>query len=167
MTTITTIGRITKDFELMTSEKSGCIYANFSLAVNEGFGDKQKAIYFECTVFGSEAERLVKAKAKKGSLIQVTGRFGISEFVRKNGEPGFSLKITIHAWGYIPGTNGERKDNNGGNGESADANSNSDNNENESGTDNGGIATQNPNPNERRGECDCNVTTDHDEDEAF
>ena len=66
MTTISTIGRITKDFELRTSEKSGCVYANFSLAINEGFGDKQKTTYFECCVFGSDAERLVKAKAKKG-----------------------------------------------------------------------------------------------------
>ena len=107
MTTITTIGRITKDFELRTSEKSGCVYANFSLAVNEGFGDKQKTTYFECTVFGPDAERLVKAKAKKGSLIQVTGKFGTTEFTRNNGDPGYSLKITVLAWSYIPGAGGQ------------------------------------------------------------
>ena len=123
MTTITTIGRITKDFELKKSD-GGCVYANFSIAVNEGFGDKQKATYFECTAFGREAERLVKAKAKKGSLIQVTGQFGTSEFTRNNGELGYSLKITVHAWGYIPGTNGQKdangaNGNNGSNGEDA------------------------------------------------
>ena len=115
MTTITTIGRITKDFELRTSEKSGCVYANFSIAVNEGFGEKQKTTFFECTVFGAEAERLQKAKAKKGSQLQITGKFGTSEFERKDGSPGHSLTILVLAWSYIPGTGGQ-KDANGGNG---------------------------------------------------
>lgn len=115
MTTITTIGRITRDFELKTGEKSGCVYANFSLAVNEGYGDSQKATYFECTAFGADAERLVKAKAKKGSLIQVTGKFSTSEFVRTNGDPGYSLKIIVLAWDYIP-VGSSKKDSNGDNG---------------------------------------------------
>ena len=115
MTTINATGRITKDFELKKSN-GGCIYANFSLAVNEGYGDKQVKMFFECTIFGADAERLVKAKAKKGSLIQITGKFGVSEFTRTNGDPGYSLKITVLAWSYIPGTNG-KKDGNGENGE--------------------------------------------------
>jgi single-strand DNA-binding protein len=114
MMTINAIGRITKDVELKQSEKSGCIYANFSLAVNEFFGGKEKTTFFDCVVFGTEAERLVKAKAKKGSLIQVTGKFGTSEFPRNNGEKGYSLNITILAWSYIPGTS--QKDANGANG---------------------------------------------------
>jgi len=105
MMTITTIGRITKDVELKTSKPNGCVYVNFSLAVNEGYGDKQKTTFFECTVFGADAERLVKAKAKKGSLIQVAGKFGTSEFNRNDGSQGYSLKITVLAWNYIPGTN--------------------------------------------------------------
>jgi len=118
MTTINAIGRITKDFELKKSEKSDCIYANFSLAVNEGFGDNQKAMYFECTVFGADAERLIKAKAKKGSLIQVTGKFGVSYYHNEaTGKSGYNLKITVLGWSYIPGSNG-KKDANDGNGNS-------------------------------------------------
>ena len=116
MTTIITIGRVTKDFELKTSNK-GCVYANFSIAVNEGVGGKLKTVFYECTVFGTEAERLVKAKARKGSQLHVTGKFGVSEFTRTNGEPGYSLKITVLAWSYIPGANGNgQKDANGGTG---------------------------------------------------
>jgi len=125
MTTITTIGRITKDFELKKGEKSGCVYANFSLAVNDGFDGGQKTLYYECTVFGADAERLIKAKARKGSLLQVTGKFGVSEFTRNNGESGYSLKITVLAWSYIPGANGQ-KDANGetGNNDANNANGN-------------------------------------------
>ena len=115
MTTITTIGRITKDFELRKGEKNGCIYANFSLAVNEGFGENQKATFFDCVVFGADAERLIKAKAKKGSLIQVTGKFGTSAYINNSGKQSYSLKITVLAWCYIPGTGGQ-KDANGNNG---------------------------------------------------
>jgi len=116
MTTINTIGRITKDFELKTSEKSGHTYAQFSIAVNDGFGDNQKPMYFECVVFGVDAERLIKAKAKKGSLLQVSGKFSTAEFPRANGQQGYSLKIAVHAWAYIPGTNGKKESTNGNNG---------------------------------------------------
>jgi|GEM_PF-278896 len=118
MTTITTIGRITKDFELKQGEKSGCIYANFSLAVNEGVGENQKTMFFDCVVFGADAERLIKAKAKKGSLIQVTGKFGTSAYISNGGKPSYSLKITVLAWSYIPGTGGQKdaNDSGGGNG---------------------------------------------------
>jgi len=114
MMPISANGRIVRDFELRTSN-SGCVYVNFSLAVNEGFGEKKKPIFFECTAFGPVAERLVKAKAKKGSLIHVSGEFGTQEFTRKNGEPGYSLKITVHGWSYVPVASGQ-KDANGANG---------------------------------------------------
>lgn len=107
--TINTIGRITKDLELKTSEKSGCVYAPFKLVVNEGFGDNQKTTFFDCIVFGAEAERLIKAKAKKGSQIQVTGKFGTSEYPRPNGDTSYSLKITVLAWSCVTGTSGNGK----------------------------------------------------------
>jgi len=156
MTTINTIGRITKDFELKKSD-SGCTYANFSIAVNEGVGSKQKTMFFECTIFGADAERLVKAKAKKGSMIQISGKFGVSEFPRNNGEQGYSLKITVLAWAYIPSANGQNTNGNASNNNSNDASSN-------------GSNTQIPNqpPEQHYHEGDYNGTTNlDDEDGAF
>ena len=114
MTTINTIGRITRDFELRTSEKSKVVYAGFSLAVNERNGKEQTPMFFDCIVFGNDAERLVKAKAKKGSLIHVTGKFSTSKFTRNNGESGCSLKISVHAWSYVPGAGGQSNGANNG-----------------------------------------------------
>jgi single-strand DNA-binding protein len=119
MTIINTIGRITRDFEMRKSD-GGCTYANFSIAVNEGFGDKQKTTYYECTAFDRVAERLVKAKAKKGSQLQVVGLFGTTEFDRNNGEKGYSLKITVLEWKYVSGSNGNGA--NGGNGTNGNGN---------------------------------------------
>ena len=108
MATINVIGRITQDLELKKGEKTGRTYTNFSLAENEGVGDNQKTTFYECTAFDYVAERIIKAKAKKGSLIHVVGKFSKSDFTRGNGEPGYSLKITVYDWGYIPGTGGQK-----------------------------------------------------------
>ena len=155
MTTITTIGRVTKDFELRTSEKNGSAYANFSLAVNEGFGEKQKTMFFECVVFGSDAERLVKAKVKKGSLIQVTGKLGVSEFTRNNGEPGYSLRITILAWNYIPVASSQ-KENNGSNG-------NGSGNESDIGDNGGNVQTSNPKTQQSENDFNGEINLDDDD----
>ena len=111
MTTITTIGNITRDFELKKGKgESDVVYVNFGLGVNEGYGEKRTTTYYECSVFGHEAKRLVDAKAKKGSLITVSGKFSISEHIREsNGEKVCKHNINILQWSYIPGTGG-RKD---------------------------------------------------------
>ena len=159
--TIHVIGRITKDFELKTGEKSGCAYANFSLAVNDGFGNNQKTLYFDCTAFGPDAERLIKAKAKKGSLINVIGKFGVSDFTRDNSTSGYSLRITVLAWSYIPGANGGKRD--------ADVNNNGDNGNDSAGDDgtgNGNMSVPNQIPGSYLPMNDYNGTTNLD-DEGF
>ena len=114
MTTINTIGRVTRDLELKTGANSGTVYVNFGLAVNKGFGKEQKTIFFECTAFGSVAERIVKAKVKKGSFISIVGEFDTEEYDRNDGNGmGYTLKVIIHAWSYIPRVNGNDSGNNG------------------------------------------------------
>ena len=112
MTIITSVGRITRDLELKTIEESGLLYVNFGLAVDEGYGEKKKTIFYDCTIYGPEAEWIIKAKAKKGSVIQVSGKFWVSEYPRKNGEgTGYSLKIKVLAWSYIPGASSNTNNN--------------------------------------------------------
>jgi len=109
MTTIITTGRITEDFELKKSEKSNCTYVNFDIAVNEGFGENQKTMFFECTAFEAEAKRLVKAKAKKGSLIEVVGKFSVNDYENEaTGKSGYNLKLIVLSWSYIPGSNAKK-----------------------------------------------------------
>ena len=65
-------------------------------------------------------------KAKKGSLINVTGKFGVSYYTSdKTGKSGYNLKITVLGWRYVPGSNGKKDTNgesgNGDNGATDDA----------------------------------------------
>jgi hypothetical protein len=41
----------------------------------------------------------------------VTGKFSTSEFTRTYGNPGYSLKISVLPWAYIPGASGQKKPN--------------------------------------------------------
>ena len=119
MTIMTPVGRVTKDLELKKGNESE--YVHFGFAVNEGFGDNKKTQFYDCVAFDKVARRMIRAQVKKGSLIQVCGRFSVSEYDRNDGSgKGFTLKLTILDWDYIPGSSAN-KDANGVNGNDAAA----------------------------------------------
>ena len=103
MTTVNTIGRVTTDIAVQFAKGSGRPYVKFYLAVNEGPITKQTTIYFSCVIFGDDAERIVKAGVRKGSLIEANGRLSVEEFDRSNGSGrGYALKLTDIRWAYVP-----------------------------------------------------------------
>lgn len=65
-------GRLTADAELRTTT-SGKSVTTFSLAVNDGFGEKQKAYFFNVVVWGKGAEAVANY-THKGSKVAVTGK---------------------------------------------------------------------------------------------
>lgn len=69
MAQVNVIGRITADLELKTSEKSNP-YVRFDIAENIGSRQTLHTQYFQVCAWGEDANRLMKAHAKKGSLIK-------------------------------------------------------------------------------------------------
>lgn len=67
MAQVNVIGRITADLELKTSEKSNP-YVRFDIAENIGSRQTLHTQYFQVCAWGEDANRLMKAHAKKGSL---------------------------------------------------------------------------------------------------
>ena len=65
-------GRITKDVEIRYTQ-SGKAVAGFSLAINEGYGEKKRTEYVDCVAWEKLAENLAQYQGK-GSLVLVTGR---------------------------------------------------------------------------------------------
>ena len=84
--TITTIGRVTADLELKTSQNGkNTKYIQFGFAVNKGYGDDTHANFYSCVLYGEAAQRMMDAKVKKGSLIQIVGHIcndGSKIFIR-------------------------------------------------------------------------------------
>jgi len=118
MAIINVVGRITRDFELQTSENNGTKFVKFGLADNEWIKGKQETTFYECTVFGADAERLIKAMAGKGSVLNVCGKFRVHEYRTDNGDGELRRSNIISAlsWSYVPGTSGNRNGSSNANG---------------------------------------------------
>lgn len=110
-TAISLMGRVTADLELQTSQ-GGTDYVQFNVAVNKGFGEQEHANFYQCVLFGKSAERIINAKARKGSLLFITGDLDLVEYTRKaDNSKGMIPKITVHDWSYVPV--GKRMEDNG------------------------------------------------------
>ena len=99
MLTITATGRVTADLELQQSQK-GNNYLRFNLAVNKGFGESAATVYLQCWLFGEQADRMVRAKVKKGSYLEIVGDLDLSKYKRDDKET-VTLKVSIYSWAYI------------------------------------------------------------------
>ena len=108
--TIITTGRVTADLELKTSQNGrNTKFVQFSLAVNKGYGENNRPNYYKCLLFGEEAQRIIDAKVKKGSLIQIVGDLDLEEFKKRDGSAGWSARVTLLSWNYAP-TNRPKED---------------------------------------------------------
>ncbi len=102
MANIIVIGNVTEDLELKTS-KNGNAFLNFSLAENnKDSNSSQETTYYKCTLFVDMAKRIVNAKVKKGSCLQVVGRYKLSFYEKKDGTTGHSQNIFISDWSHTP-----------------------------------------------------------------
>lgn len=98
MAQVNVIGRITADLELKTSEKSNP-YVRFDIAENIGSRQTLHTQYFQVCAWGEDANRLMKAHAKKGSLIWVTGSLELEPYTKRD---GISIESVMERKGNIP-----------------------------------------------------------------
>ena len=102
MAQIHVIGRITADLELKTSERNNP-YVRFDIAENIGSRQNLHTQYFQICAWGEDANRLMKAHAKKGSLIWVTGSLELEPYTKRDGITiDKRMKILLDNWGFVP-----------------------------------------------------------------
>jgi single-stranded DNA-binding protein len=103
MSQIHTIGRVTADFELQTSIND-VPYVRFSLAERLGYGERARTQYLQVWAWREDAERLMKYKVKKGSLLWVSGSLELETFQKRDAKTkDRRLKVTLDNWGFVPG----------------------------------------------------------------
>jgi single-strand DNA-binding protein len=105
LNSFTGIGRLTRDPELATSQ-AGKYFSKFSIACNTGFGDNKKTSFFNCVVFGKQAETLAQY-FKKGQRIGIKGELKQSTWNDKDGNKRSDVGITVQSIYFI-----EKKDSN-------------------------------------------------------
>jgi single-strand DNA-binding protein len=77
MKNIVIAGRTGKDAELRRLQ-DGTPVLSFSVAVDDGFGESKKTMWFDCSMFGNRGQALEKHLVK-GTPVTVAGDFGKRE----------------------------------------------------------------------------------------
>lgn len=86
------IGNLTRDPESRTTSK-GTILANFTVAVNDGYGDKKAVSFIKCTAWRKTAEAVINY-CQKGSKVAIEGK--LKQQVWKDKEGNNREKIYIN-----------------------------------------------------------------------
>ena len=110
MLQLTAIGRLTKDPEIKKNSK-GADFVVFDLAVNKGYGDNQTTTYVSCCAGGILVSPL--SKAKKGSLITITGELSTELYQKRDNSWAVNVKCLICSFYYINAGNGQKNNQNG------------------------------------------------------
>lgn len=105
---VTQIGRLTRDPELKTVNSTSL--CNFSIANNQSFTSngerKEKVNYFECVVWGKQAE-IFKQYATKGKQIAVTGRLEQQTWDGQDGKRASKIVIRVENFQLLGGKSQE------------------------------------------------------------
>jgi len=95
-------GNITRDIEIRTIA-TGTAVADFSIAVNEKYGEKESVHFFEITAWGKTAE-FVSKYFKKGDPILIEGRLNQETWKDKvTGDNRSKIKITAEQVNFMGG----------------------------------------------------------------
>lgn len=90
-------GRLTRDAELKYTQ-SGKAVASFGLAVNDGFGDKQKTYFINCSIWDKGAENLANL-THKGSKIAVNGKLTSRNYEANDGSKRTAVEVVCNQYG--------------------------------------------------------------------
>ncbi|MBQ2858002.1 MAG: single-stranded DNA-binding protein [Bacteroidaceae bacterium] len=106
MAQVYVIGRITNELELKHGQNENS-YVRFSFAENIGSKDRARTQYYQVWAWGEDAERLIKAGVKKGSLIFIAGAIELETYTKQDGfTVDKRLKVSLNDWGFVPFGNG-------------------------------------------------------------
>ena len=75
----------------------------FDLAETIGGKDHSRTQYLQICAMGDDAQRIVRAGVRKGSLIWVSGSLELELFTKKDGiTTDKRLKVLLDNWGFVP-----------------------------------------------------------------
>lgn len=108
MNVITIIGNMTRDPEL-TMTPNGTPVCKFSVAVNDGYGDKKKVFFFNCVAWKGTGETIAKYNTK-GSKIGITGKLTQRTWEGQDGRKNVSVEILVNDFTLLGDANRSNRD---------------------------------------------------------
>ena len=101
----TGIGRLTRDVDLRYTPQELAV-ARFTMAIDDGFGEKKKTNYIPIIVFGKQAENCENFLAK-GRLVGIKGKIQTGSY-EKDGKKVYTTDVVAEQVEFLEW--GEKKD---------------------------------------------------------
>ena len=93
-------GRTTKDVEMRYSQgENSMAIGRFSIAIDIGYGDKKKTNFFNCTIFGKQAEAFEKY-VPKGTKVLLECEANQNQYTDKNGNKVNSVDFIVKSFEF-------------------------------------------------------------------
>lgn len=94
------IGNLTKPAELKFTPNTGLAVATFTLAINEGWGEKKKTNYINCVAWRKTAEALANY-TDKGSKVAVEGSIQTRSYDAKDGTKRYVTEVVVESVEFL------------------------------------------------------------------
>lgn len=110
MNNFTGIGRITNNLELRSTSNNNSV-CQFTIAINEGYGDKERTDFIDCVAWNKRAENICKY-CDKGVKIAIEGKLQTDTY-EKEGKKIKTTKVLVNEIQFIEkikSTNNESKE---------------------------------------------------------
>lgn len=105
------IGNLTKDPEVMYRQSDNSAICKFTVAINDGYGDKQHTSYIPVVAFGKTAENCQKYLSK-GKKVAVTGRIQTGSYTsNKTGQTVYTTDIIANNVEFLTPANQQPQQN--------------------------------------------------------
>ena len=103
-------GRMTKDIEMRYSQGNNLAIGKFSMAVENGYGEKKTTSFFNMTAFGKTAELLEK-HTNKGAKIIVECQANQNQYTDKNGNKVNNVDFIVSNFEFCESRNSQQAQN--------------------------------------------------------
>ena len=110
MNVVSLIGNLTRDPEL-TQTQNGTSVCKFTLAINDGYGDKKKVYYIPCVAWKGTGETISKYN-QKGTRLGVVGRLTQRTWDDKEGNKRTAFEVVVTDF-HLLGNRGETSNDGG------------------------------------------------------
>ena len=93
-------GRTTDDVEIRyTSSQEQTAFGNFTIAVDDGYGENKHTSFFNCSIFGKRAEAFAKY-VTKGTKVMLECKPKQDTWKDQNGNNRSAVKFIVTEWEF-------------------------------------------------------------------
>ena len=111
MNSVVLIGRLTREPEVSYTSGTQMAVAKFTIAIDDGYGEKKKTNFINCIVFGKTAENCEKFTGK-GLRVAVEGKIDTGSY-EKDGRKVYTTDIIVEKIEFIDWKNASDNTSNG------------------------------------------------------